>query len=116
MERTTMNYDDTTPRSGAAGDDGAQAASERTRRTRAERSAGGRTGGSGDAGSSSGAGSGAGAAAAADGGAAGGRGLHLGRLFNGDRVLWIIIAALSRSRVPAGLYSGGKNRLFASGK
>lgn len=24
--------------------------------------------------------------------------------------------ALSRSRVPAGLYSGGKNRLFASGK
>jgi len=25
-------------------------------------------------------------------------------------------AALSRSRVPAGLYSGGKNRLFASGK
>ena len=95
MERTTMNYDDTTPRSGAAGDDGAQAASERTRRTRAERSAGGRTGGSGDAGSSSGAGSGAGAAAAADGGAPEGRGLHLGRLFNGDRVLWIIIAALA---------------------
>ena len=101
MERTTMNNDDTTPRSGAAGDDGAQAASERTRRTRAERSAGGRAGGSGDAGSaggsgsSSGAGSGAGAAAAADGGAAGGRGLHLGRLFNGDRVLWIIIAALA---------------------
>nr|WP_234025728.1 FtsW/RodA/SpoVE family cell cycle protein [Alistipes sp. Marseille-P5061] len=101
MERTTMNNDDTTPRSGAAGDDGAQAASERARRTRAERSAGGRAGGSGDAGSaggsgsSSGAGSGAGAAAAADGGAAGGRGLHLGRLFNGDRVLWIIIAALA---------------------
>ena len=96
-----MTYDDTTPRSGAAGDDGAQAASERARRTRAERSAGGRAGGSGDAGSaggsgsSSGAGSGAGAAAAADGGAAGGRGLHLGRLFNGDRVLWIIIAALA---------------------